>query len=97
MGYFWIISDSWIMGDFWIMGDSWTMGDFGIAGDSGLMGDFGIMGEGDKHTDKQTDKQTNINTMTRPGLRAGPSEHDFIDGCFSEVFVEELLILTLIA
>ena len=31
-------------------------------------------GRGDKHTHKQTDKH--INTMTRPGLGAGPSENE---------------------
>ena len=34
-------------------------------------------GWGDKHTHRQTDRHTgtHINTMTRPGLRAGPSEN----------------------
>ena len=40
-----------------------------------IMGDFSIMGEG-AQTDRQTNRQTDthINTITRLGLRARPSE-----------------------
>ena len=50
-------------------GVQWTSGLIGL-GDQGTI-------YGDKTTKKHTHKQTHrhINTMTRPGLRAGPSEN----------------------
>ena len=84
---FWIMVAFWIMVDFWIMVNFWWLTfelwltfNFGwLFNYVWLLNnvDFWIMGgETDKQT-KKTDKDTHghINTITRPGLRAEPSEN----------------------
>ena len=45
-------------------------------GDGGLLNYGGLGGQADKQTHRQADGH--INTMTRPGLEAGPSENIYI-------------------
>ena len=80
MGEFWIIGDFCIMDDFYILDSlnyGWLLNYWWLLNYGWLLNYRWILNYmGGKHTDKRTHRHTNtnINTMTRPGLGAGPSE-----------------------